>query len=374
MLRAVCARVPSLDPPRLLQLSPPRADRPVIRLGISANSGGHTRELCAGCAVAIEEWRKTDPPYDVEVLWEEDALHEDLARMAAGRLVSVGVDLVIGHLSSTAALPAAAVYHEARVPYLAPGTSHPLLTGRGYWNVLRFCGRDDYLANRIAQFATALGIRRLGMVWQEILYGRTLAELVEQSCRELGIEVVERWGWNSTLATSVTATLMSTRMTQQQVGAVFYAGTYQVGAVVLKQLRNDGYTGPVIMGDDAFIAELSLMADEAAEGAYVVSTGAHTAHPEYQAFCDRYQLRAGLAPGAYSVTSYCATQAALDSLEPLVRKQPRRFLEQVRERVSRGDTLLGNVQFAANGDLLRFEWDLYQIRSSSYKLHDVRRT
>src|SRR4051812_41772275 len=66
--------IPPMDPAALLALPRRGARGPLVKIGISANRGGHTRELCAGCAVAAARWMDAaDPPCRIELVWEEDS-------------------------------------------------------------------------------------------------------------------------------------------------------------------------------------------------------------------------------------------------------------------------------------------------------------
>src|SRR5215211_7684510 len=55
---------------------------------------------------------------------------------------------VIGHYCSGSSIPASDVYHENNILQISPASTNPKLTDdaaqKGWKNVFRTCGRDDY--------------------------------------------------------------------------------------------------------------------------------------------------------------------------------------------------------------------------------------
>jgi branched-chain amino acid transport system substrate-binding protein len=79
----------------------------------------------------------------IQAVMVDDYCDPEQAVAAANKLVADGVDVVIGHLCSGAAVPASKVYAQAGILMMTPAATTPLLTEQGLDNVFRFCGRDD---------------------------------------------------------------------------------------------------------------------------------------------------------------------------------------------------------------------------------------
>jgi branched-chain amino acid transport system substrate-binding protein len=73
----------------------------------------------------------------------DDYCDGEQAVAAANKLVADGVDVVMGHQCSGAAIPASEVYAEAGILMMTPNATNPLVTEQDFKNVFRFCGRDD---------------------------------------------------------------------------------------------------------------------------------------------------------------------------------------------------------------------------------------
>jgi branched-chain amino acid transport system substrate-binding protein len=351
--------LPPLDPPRLLSIPARAGNREVVRIGVSGNLGGHTRELCAGCAVAVEQWvERDDPKLDVDLVWAEDFFEASRTLATAAGLVEAGVVAVVGHLSSSAALPAADVYREAGVPSLAPGTSNGNLTCSRNWHVLRLCGRDEDLAARMAHAAVEAGCQTVTVLEQPIVYGRTLGRLLTRVLLESGL-VVRRMPLDTEQPSDAEAIV-------EGVDGVLFAATYQAVATVLPTLRECGFAGAIVLGDDCFTPELPLLAGPAATGALVVSTPLETDRPEYRAFRRKYARRAGLEPGAYSASSFFAASLVLEELDVLLARGARQFVTTVKTRASRPTSLLGPLQFDPYGNVSQFRWTTYRISDGEF--------
>jgi len=347
-----------LDPRRLMSLPARSCGRSVIRIGVSGNLGGHTRELCAACAVAAEMWlARTMSECDVELVWAEDSFDGARTREAACRLVDSGVVAIIGHLASSAALAAASVYRRAELPFLAPGASHPALTSAGHWNVLRLTGRDEDLAVRMADVAIRLGCQAPGVVEQKNAHGHSLGRLLSRRLRELGLDVrhvvLDR------------APEAMPRRAFAGTDALLLAGTYEMAVRLLTWLDKKGYTGRTVLSDDAFTPELPLRAHSAAAEALVVSTPLVVDHPEHCGFRRAYVRRTGLPPGAYSASSFVAMSLLLEELEMLKSKGAKAFMKTVKSHAPRA-SLLGPLRFLASGDVADFNWATYQVADGGF--------
>jgi branched-chain amino acid transport system substrate-binding protein len=310
--------------------------------------------------VAAQQWLATAAvPYRLELVWDDDAFDAAQTRCTAERLVRGGSIAVIGHLASSAALPAAAVYHRAHLPYFAPGASHPHLTAMGFWNTLRVYGRDDDLANMFARVVVAAGQRKAALVWQPMPYGQSLAWLIQRALLERGLDLVAKFPWQGQGSSRQAAALADADV-------VLFAGTYQAGAQLLRHLRAIGCVRDIVLGDDAYIAELPALVGEWPAAASVISTGVAPTQPAYASFYKLYVARAGLAPGAYAVTSYIAMHLLLQTLEVLLADGPVACLTRVRALAATEASLLGPLYFTPTGDLLAFPWAVYRIQNGHF--------
>ncbi|SDX49070.1 ABC-type branched-chain amino acid transport system, substrate-binding protein [Marininema mesophilum] len=328
-----------------------------IKLGVSGNLGGHTRELCTGVYLAIEDWSVTSPLYSLEIVWAEDVLEESTVSEAANYLVQQGVQAVIGHLASTEALKAAPLYEKNKILYLAPATSHPDITQQNYKHVLRFFGQDHHLANKMVEFSLkSLKSKNVTIIKQHNKHGNSLSQLLKCELRKNDVSDITEITWEEG----------DTRI-PDYCEAILFAGTYQVGSKVIKELYRRGNKSPIVMADDAYISEFPFLGGDAAEGVYVVSTGHDPTHPQYPAFLERYHKHSGSQPGAYSITSYIATKLLLSSLSERDVGCTDSLLKWFYSKSQLNNHLMGSLLFDDQNNLANFPWAIYQVQNGYFK-------
>ncbi|NUT91572.1 MAG: FAD-dependent oxidoreductase [Saccharothrix sp.] len=175
-----------------------------------------------------------------QVDWE---FHDDqgdrvvAARVAAG-VVTGGYAAVIGHFNSLGARDSLPLYREAGLPVVLPLSTRPGLVD-GYPNAVQWCpdDLDQVAALRLA--AATQGVKKLGVRHDGTDYGRGMAELFDADDDQDGDGLV-------------------------------VCGTHHGSAVVAREIRSEGYAGPLFFTDDCAVEEFAELAGEAAEGAKVV--------------------------------------------------------------------------------------------------------
>lgn len=336
---------------------------PQFSIGITGNTGGHTQELWLGIKLAIKDWLEyctNVPKYQFELLWQEDDFDGEVTTSTAYHFAKKKVSIVLGHLSSSASLLASKIYAENNIPFLAPGSSHPRLTEQGFRNVLRFYGRDDDLAEHIADLCVHLGTHRILLVYQDISYGRSLTAYLKKSLLERGLRV------SSNIVFQPHEPSIFERSLAESDSIVF-AGTYQKAGELVNFLEQVNYSHPVIFGDDVFIPEFASRIPNRLDNLYVVSTGSNPGDPLYEKFRLKYIAEShGLEPGAYSITSYIAMRSILFNIENLIHKGSTEFIHAVRQWLESDSTPLGRLYFDTKGDISNFPWSVYKIRNHTF--------
>ncbi|HFK1722781.1 branched-chain amino acid ABC transporter substrate-binding protein [Bacillus thuringiensis] len=333
---------------------------PSFRLGLSGNKGFHTYELCFGSLLSIHDWIKDNPSHKIELFWEDDSILGINDIPAAERLVNKGVQAVIGHLSSTEALRAAPIYDVNDILYLAPASTEPSLTEKEYNNVLRICGKDNYLAEKIADFILDFNgtNKYVSIIWEDIIHGRSLSNQVEKYlAKKKGCTILKQ-KWD--------VQINFNELNIKRSNIIFFAGIYQSALEFLRKLKEVDYRGIIILGDDCFIDEFAKELKNNNENLYVVSTGRNMNDSYYDNFSENYKNISGTQVGAYSITSYVATSLLLSTLPILQRNGIKECISTIRSLLRTNCTLLGNIQLDDRGDLENFPWDVYQIKSSEF--------
>jgi branched-chain amino acid transport system substrate-binding protein len=350
--------VAEYDPLELLAITNQDSSKSTVNIGVSANLGGHTRELCTGVSLAINKWIKEHGTYNIDILWEECALNEESTHQAAKNLVSRGADVVIGHLSATQALSCLDVYAKANLPFLAPGTSHPKLTKEGYQNVIRFCGLDNDLAQKMMNLANTEKSKNITLIYEEKTYGKMLSSLlIEYS--------------NKIEGTNINQVITSNQLNEViENDTILFSGRYEVAIDIIHHLSSLNFSGKLILGDDNYISDLLENVKEVERDMeiYVVSTPLETKSSQYKDFIKHYTNKANKPLGAYSITSYQATEYLLHSLNHLKSNGTDSCIQNIKKLAKKtSDSLIGEIDFTTNGDPLNFQWTEYQLDTGQFK-------
>ena len=90
----------------------------------------------------------------VEILAEDDVCKPELASNTATKLISLGVNIVMGHICSGATRAALGIYKDANLITMTPSATNPALTQSGeYPNFYRTIAPDDAQARLQVDFA-----------------------------------------------------------------------------------------------------------------------------------------------------------------------------------------------------------------------------
>ena len=102
----------------------------------------------------------------VELLVEDDVCKPEVATNTATKLVSDGVDVVLGHICSGATKAALPIYNSAKVVVMSPSATNPGLTQSGdYPNFFRTIASDDAQARTEVDFALGtLGLKKIAVI------------------------------------------------------------------------------------------------------------------------------------------------------------------------------------------------------------------
>jgi len=143
------------------------------------------------------------------VLVEADAPDPTAATTEAGRLVDKeGVQVIFGSLASGNALAIAGVTEKSGVTLVESGGIADALTDSGFKNVFRILDKGSLRgaagANYVgAEIADKLGIApkdlKVAIIHEESSYGTSVADGAEAKLKELGIPVVAREHYNTTI-------------------------------------------------------------------------------------------------------------------------------------------------------------------------------
>jgi branched-chain amino acid transport system substrate-binding protein len=228
----------------------------------------------------------------VRLIEYDDRSSPEQALRVVTKLVQVDkVDAIIGSIHSGNILVAGPVVEAAKIPLVGAGTS-PTWLQKGYTYFFRALGNGELSTQQLANYARAQGWKKIGIIHSNDEYGNSGAKLFASVVSGVGGEVVSNQSFTH-----------GDRDFTGQIGLIasaapdalfVWALTDDLGPLT-QQLRQLGYSGPILGAEGYAIPETIKMAGAASDGVvfasqYLVPNSVEEAPTsELRSFLESYQ-------------------------------------------------------------------------------------
>jgi len=300
----------------------------------------------------------------VEVLAEDEMCKPELAVNAATKLVSEGVNVVVGHVCSGATKSALGIYKEAKVILMSPAATNTELTMSGkYPNFYRTIGYDKNQARLAVDFALKnLNLKTIAVVHDKADYGKGFAEYAKNyidNSKQAQVVLFE-----GITAGAVDYSAVIQKIKQSGAEAVIYGGYHPDAASLVSQMRKKNLKTLFISDDGVKDNTFIKVAGKYAEGVYATSHTDTSKNPIAIAAVNAYRKTYGSDPGAFFLNGYAAAQALLNA----IKNAGSTDYEKVRKalRTYYVETPLGRIKFDNKGDAIGVGFSMYQVRNGAY--------
>jgi len=303
-----------------------------------------------------------------ELVGEDDQADPRQATTVAQRLADEEVAGVVGHVTSSASIPASRVYEQNDIPVITPSATAPTLTAQGYKTTFRVIANDlqqgEAMARHVGQ---VLGLKRVAIIDDRSAYGQGLADAFAGTLKDYGVEVVAR-EFTSDKTTDFSAIL--TKIKGSQPDAVFFGGFDAQAAPMLQQMRQLGLTGKFLGGDGVCTGEmLKLGARNLTQEVYCTQAGLPMDKmPKGADFRARFRQRFNTDVQLYAPYSYDAAMTLIQAMKAANSAQPDDYLPFLKAIQYEGVT--GTIAFDAKGDIRTGGITLYQFKDGRWATLD----
>lgn len=235
----------------------------------------------------------------------DDACDPRQAVSVANDLAGKGVVFVAGHFCSSSSIPASKVYAEEGILQITPGSTNPILTDHGGWNIFRTCGRDDQQGKIAgAYIAKHFHDLKIAVLNDNSAYGKGLADETERAMRHAGKDpaLVTPYVPNERDYSALVSRLKEAGI------QVMYIGGYQTEAgLITRQAKEQGLQVITFGGDSLVTKDYWQITGPAGEGTLMTFAADPRMRP------DAAKVVAGFAahkidPEGYTLYSYAAVQ------------------------------------------------------------------
>jgi branched-chain amino acid transport system substrate-binding protein len=269
---------------------------------------------------------------------------------------------VIGHLNSGQTLAAMELYQSMNLVVITPTASEQSLTTQGYTNFFRVNANDAVQAAVAAGFlVNELSARRVAVIHNDTEYGQGLATSLINELESRGATVAVNL--QVTEGQSLYAEEVE-RLAQSQADAVYYAG-YEIEAPYLRAAIVEARLDlPFLASDGAFLGATIDESAGTAEGMYVSAFAPSPRNVADAQWFEAYQAVEYRNPDTYSVNGYVAMQALAEAVRDADSFEREAVAEALRDNTI--DTLLGDLTFEADGDLVNPKIWIYQVQNEEF--------
>ncbi len=300
----------------------------------------------------------------VGLLVEDDVCKPEIATNTATKLMSQGVDVVIGQICSGATKAALGIYKDSKIVAMSPSATNPALTQSGqYPNFFRTIASDDAQARLEVDFALdVLNIKKIAVLHDKSDYGKGLAEYAKAFLEKDPRATVVLYEGITPGGVDYTAVVQKIKRSKAE--AVLFGGYHPEASKLIMQMRKKKMKTIFISDDGVKDNTFIKVAGKYAEGVYAtgpkdVSKNALTV----KAIKD-HQKTYGEDPGAYFENAYAATLALLNAVEKAGSTDYEAVAKALRTEFV--DTPLGKIRFDERGDAIGVGFSMYQVKNGEY--------
>ena len=300
----------------------------------------------------------------VELLVEDDECKPEKATNTATKLVSEGVDIVLGHICSGATKAAMGIYKDSNIIAMSPSATNPALTQSGdYPNFFRTIASDDAQARLEVDFALdTLKVKKIAVLHDKGDYGKGLAEFAKAFLeKEPKAQVVL---YEGITPGAVDYSAVVQKIKQSGAEAVIFGGYHPEASKIVTQMRKKKMKTIFISDDGVKDDTFIKVAGQYSEGVYATGPKDVTQNPLTKKAREEHVKAYKEEPGAFFDNAYAAALALLNAIQ----KAGSTDYDAVSKalRTDNVDTPLGSIRFDDRGDAIGVGFAMYRVQKGVY--------
>lgn len=246
---------------------------------------------------------------------QDEACDAKSAVTSANKLISDKVVASVGGYCSGATLPTLPIFNGAGIPMVIPAANSDDLVNQKLPLVFMINGTGTQQAAAAMKFLTKEGAKKVALLDDSTSYSTNITKNVG------GQMAKDSSGPQQAIHESVTAgesdySANVTAVINASPDFVYWTGYYQEGGLIIKQLRQAGYKGKIMIADGSVDAKLiEIAGKDNAQGVYATMTQTPETIPDGAAWIAKYKAAFSAAPGPYSTQSYDAVRVVAQGIK-----------------------------------------------------------
>ena len=342
-----------------------------IKIGVA---GAHSGELASYGQPTLNAMTLVAEEYNakggilgkqIEIVAQDDQCKPEIATNAATRLISDGVDAVVGHICSGAAKAAMPLYNDAKIVAISPSVTAPVMTQSGD-NPYFFRTVADDTASAIvgAKFVVeGLKAKKVAILHDNGEYGKGYAEQAAKYLKDSGQAEVVLFEAVTPGAADYSSVVRKVR--QKGADILMWGGYYPEASKILANMNSLEVGIPLIGPDGLKDMGFVELAGEDSEGVYASGPTDTSANALSKFYNDKHVAKYGTAPGAFFDNGVSAAIVLLNAIEKAGSTESAKIMEALRTHDV--ETAVGTIKFDAKGDAVGVGMSVYQVVDGKYK-------
>ena len=328
-----------------------------VKIGFAGNLSGRGADLGIsgrnGALLAVEAKNRSGGIHgrDIRLVVKDDRQDPATALEADRALIELGVEAIIGHMTSAMSKAVVPLVNESGIVMVSPTTTTTLLAGLDD-SFLRVSSSTREYAGGVARhlferrgFDTAALLLDFGnKAYSESWHGEFKAAYEALGGKITGVETFVS-------GPEVHFYEVMKKMISFEADVLVFVTNAMDSAMFAQQVRKEGNTVPIATSAWASTEKLLDMGGAAVEGVIVSQFfNREDESVPYRAFRDEYRKRFNEEPGFASVNAYDAANVILEALEA---RGDGESLKETILRVGKFQGIQAPVQFDVHGDAMR---------------------
>jgi branched-chain amino acid transport system substrate-binding protein len=300
----------------------------------------------------------------IELLIEDDVCKPEVATNTATKLVTDGVDVVLGHICSGATKAALPIYKEAGVVVMSPSATAVDLTQSGdYPNFFRTIAPDDAQAIAMVDFAIGnIGAKKIAVIHDKGDYGKGLAEIAKGLVETSGKAEVVLFEGVTPGAVDYTAIVQ--KIKRSRADAVLFGGYHPEASKIVSMMKKKRLKAVFISDDGVKDESFIKIAGKNAEGVYASGPLDTSKNPLSAFSIEAHKKAYNEDPGAFYENAYSAALALLNAIEKAGSTDMAAVVKAL--QTENVDTPVGTIHFDDKGDAVGVGFSMYQVQNGQY--------
>jgi branched-chain amino acid transport system substrate-binding protein len=266
-------------------------------------------------------------------------------------------------------LPTLPIFHKANIPMLIPAANSTELVAQGLNNVFLLNGTGTQQAAAAMKYMDKIGVKRVAIMDDNTSYSTDIAKLTSALLKKGGgPELVAHQSvtaGESDYSANVNAVLKANP------DLVYWTGYYQEGGLIIRQLRQAGYTGKIMVADGSVDAKLMQIAGgQNGQGILATMTQTPDTIKGAESWIKDYKAMFHSEPGPYSTQSYDAVRVAAEAVKKAGSTDGTKLIDAL-EKINGFPLFSGPLKFTSKHTLSSGGFQILVSKGGTFVLKDA---